>query len=57
MIFPWLSVLRLCYWLVEESHQAGDQEKIDHEFDHYWHTANKEVTDLLRVGFTDQQKQ
>jgi len=55
--FPWLSVLRLCYWLVEESHQAGDQEKIDHEFDHYWRTANKEVTDLLRVGFTDQQKQ
>ncbi|MEQ9373515.1 MAG: hypothetical protein RIG63_31500 [Coleofasciculus chthonoplastes F3-SA18-01] len=55
--FPWLSVLRLCYGLVEESHQAGDQEKIDHEFDHYWRTANQEVTDLLRVGFTDQQKQ
>lgn len=50
--FPWSSVLNLCHWLVEESHQINEPETTDIDSSSPWHQTCRSVADLLATGLT-----
>ncbi|MEP0884653.1 hypothetical protein NDI49_24190 [Trichocoleus sp. ST-U3] len=50
--FSWLSVLKLCHWLVEESIKIRERATTNSDRELNWSEARRAVADLLGVGLT-----
>jgi hypothetical protein len=50
--FPWLSILKLCRWLVEEHETIHKSGRSENDRSSYWSEACRAVGDFLEVSFT-----